>query len=237
MCRAAPRRRPPHAPTPAAPHALRSLPKSFRAKRPHGADFQSPRPRRKERDASPEKAADGADNERERERDDDDNKEEPAAEEKPADAPKEEAPAASGFSAAIPKVEAPAAAAPAADAQGEISNEEIADILNRREQARRAHDFMSADQLREQLRSRGISIDDRTKMWNAEDGRKGMIGASAPVTDGIQDDELNKLLDEREAARRQKDYSEADRVRCVAPSSPHRPCLKLLPRVRRSATS
>ena len=168
--------------------------------------------RRKDRAASPEKAAAGGDDDRERERDDDKKEDPPAAaEEKPA----EEKPAASGFSAAPPAAAEPAAAAPAADAQGVITNEEIADLLNRREQARRAHDFMTADQLREQLRSRGISIDDRTKMWNAEDGRKGMIGASAPVTDGIQDDELNKLLDEREAARRQKDYGEADRVRCA----------------------
>ena len=85
--------------------------------------------------------------------------------------------------------------------------------MDRREQARRAHDFMTADSLREQLRARGISIDDRTKMWNAEDGRKGMIGAAAPVTDGIAEAELNKLLEEREAARRVKDYGEADRVR------------------------
>ena len=45
-----------------------------------------------------------------------------------------------------------------------------------------------------------------------------MLGAAAPVTDGIPDDELNKLLAEREAARRQKDYNEADRV-CCAPVS------------------
>ena len=85
--------------------------------------------------------------------------------------------------------------------------------MERREQARRSHDFMTADSLREELRGRGISIDDRTKMWNAEDGRKGMIGAAAPVTDGIAEAELNKLLEEREAARRVKDYGEADRVR------------------------
>jgi hypothetical protein len=84
--------------------------------------------------------------------------------------------------------------------------------------------------LREQLRARGISIDDRTKMWNAEDGRKGMIGAAAPVTDGIADAELNKLLDEREAARRVKDYNEADRVRCALTAAPTRmaPCRALI---------
>ena len=129
----------------------------------------------------------------------------------------DEKPAADAAPTAESSAAPPAAAASAdtgdAAAQGQISNEEIADILDRREQARRAHDFMTADQLREELRGRGISIDDRTKMWNAEDGRKGMIGAAAPVTDGIQDDELNRLLEEREAARRQKDYSEADRVR------------------------
>ena len=85
---------------------------------------------------------------------------------------------------------------------------------------------MQADALREELRGRGVSIDDRTKMWNATDGRKGMIGAAAPVTEGISDDELNKLLDEREAARRVKDYNEADRVRCARRRSRRLPLVR-----------
>jgi cysteinyl-tRNA synthetase len=121
-------------------------------------------------------------------------------------------------------------------------------------QARRAHDFMTADQIREQLRGRGVSIDDRTKvrmgdhrdgiillgpcardgeghgggggggdghtsvcrgmqMWSCSDGRKGMIGASKPVTQGIEEGDLQRLLKEREEARRQKDFVTADRVR------------------------
>jgi len=73
--------------------------------------------------------------------------------------------------------------------------------------------------LREQLRSAGVNVDDRTKMWNADDGRKGMIGAAQPITGGggISDDELNRMLADREEARRVKDYGKADEVR--APQS------------------
>ena len=58
-------------------------------------------------------------------------------------------------------------------------------------------------------------------MWNADDGRKGMIGAAQPITGGggISDDELNRMLADREEARRVKDYGKADEVRVPQPQS------------------
>ena len=58
-------------------------------------------------------------------------------------------------------------------------------------------------------------------MWNADDGRKGMIGAAQPITGGggISDDELNRMLADREEARRVKDYGKADEVRAPQPQS------------------
>jgi cysteinyl-tRNA synthetase len=59
------------------------------------------------------------------------------------------------------------------DALGAISDEEIADILERRDEARTVKDFATADQLRETLRSRGVEVDDKTQSWTAVDGREG----------------------------------------------------------------
>ena len=54
------------------------------------------------------------------------------------------------------------------------------------------------------------------QMWSCSDGRKGMIGGKGQVTDGIDEDELRRMLKEREDARRQKDFATADRVRAVS---------------------
>jgi hypothetical protein len=68
--------------------------------------------------------------------------------------------------------------------------------------------------IREQLRKRGVTIDDRTKMWAAEDGRKGVIGSDAPMEGRAADDAtLQKMLTEREAARKARDYGASDRIR------------------------
>ena len=85
--------------------------------------------------------------------------------------------------------------------------------------------------LREQLRSAGVNVDDRTKMWNADDGRKGMIGAAQPITGGggISDDELNRMLADREEARRVKDYGKADEVRAPQSSETKPPSLGTIP--------
>jgi hypothetical protein len=68
--------------------------------------------------------------------------------------------------------------------------------------------------IREQLRERGVSIDDRTKMWAAEDGRKGIIGSDAPMECRPADDAtLQKMLAEREEARKARDYGASDQIR------------------------
>ena len=96
--------------------------------------------------------------------------------------------------------------------------------MAKRESARFARDFDSADKLREQLSKLGVTLDDQNKRWHAADGRSGPITAvniselhaqkaaksgAAPLSD----DEIDRLVREREQARFTSDYKTADRLR------------------------
>ena len=56
-----------------------------------------------------------------------------------------------------------------------LSAEEIAALVAQREQARRNRDYAAADALRTRLRTSGVDILDREKLWRAADGRTGAI--------------------------------------------------------------
>ena len=70
---------------------------------------------------------------------------------------------------------------PVGGAEEPMLSQEIAETLQRREQARIVHDFILSDRLRESLRTCGVVLNDRTGTWRASDGRTGTIGADAPV--------------------------------------------------------
>ena len=55
--------------------------------------------------------------------------------------------------------------------------EQVRALVSRREQARAARDFDSADKLREQLSRLGITLDDQSKVWKSADGRSGQISS------------------------------------------------------------
>ena len=59
------------------------------------------------------------------------------------------------------KVEEP----PPSKAQERLSDVDIANMLNTREEHRKVNQFMEADVIRERLRNAGVTCDDRTKMW------------------------------------------------------------------------
>ena len=63
-----------------------------------------------------------------------------------------------------------------AGALGLPSDGELSDLIDRREAARRARDYETSDRIREDLRARGVRLDDRTKSWEANDGRRGTFG-------------------------------------------------------------
>jgi cysteinyl-tRNA synthetase len=134
----------------------------------------------------------------------------------------------------------------ATQAMGEA---EIDARLQQREQARAQKDWATADQIREELRARGIELYDQTSMWKASDGRVGMLPAqpgrtgaglagmlapalAAPVmaaaglanpalslmaagggVSTLSDQAIFALIEEREQARKSKNWAVADKIR------------------------
>jgi len=116
-----------------------------------------------------------------------------------------------------------------------ITNEELADLLSKREAARMARDYALSDSIRAQLDTRGVQVTDARKgddapgTWTTLDGRKGVTtgpdyfvvppaaapeAAGPPAGDGsISNEELKNLLTQRAAARAAKDYASADSIR------------------------
>ena len=96
---------------------------------------------------------------------------------------------------------------------------EIEKILVEREQARARRDYKTADVLRDQLEKHGVYLDSKEKKWHSADGRSGAI-----IVSSLSDEEIGKILANRQAARLRHDYKAADRLRDQlneqAPASP-----------------
>ena len=139
-------------------------------------------------------------------------------------APPATAPPTSGATPPSPSVKrlANAPAPSGADVPG--SDEQLRFLVAKREQARAARDFESADKLREQLARLGVTLDDQNKTWRAADGRSGPITqvniselhaqkAAKSGAASLPDEEIDRLVKEREQARFTSDYKTADRLR------------------------
>merc|ERR1740121_1726754 len=89
---------------------------------------------------------------------------------------------------------------------------EVKTLVNAREQARAMKDFATSDQIRDQLKSMGVELNDREKMWRAQTGQVGVIlgyrGGSGP-----SDIEINALVQEREKAKTNRDFTMSDMIR------------------------
>lgn len=57
-----------------------------------------------------------------------------------------------------------------------LSDAEIAALVLKREDARKAKDFEAADVTRSQLREKGVELFDKDNYWRANDGRRGNLG-------------------------------------------------------------
>lgn len=94
----------------------------------------------------------------------------------------------------------------------------ITDLVDRRELARKGKDFSQADELRNQLKEKGVNVYDKEKVWLA-DGQMGLI----PRWDGDSDnlkaptrvplEGVVMLVKERENYRSQKDWAVSDKIR------------------------
>lgn len=94
-----------------------------------------------------------------------------------------------------------------------LSDGEIYDAIQQREDARSAKDWSMADQIRSNLRNQGVELSDKERTWRTSTGRSGSYtyGQSAAV--GLSDTDIRSMVAEREQARAGKDYALADELR------------------------
>lgn len=93
------------------------------------------------------------------------------------------------------------------------SEQEILRLVAQRDAARQARRFDEADEVREHLRSLGIELYDKDKEWRSKDGRRGSMFTAAPVECRLSDAEVQARVQDREDARKAKDWDLADKLR------------------------
>mmetsp|Transcript_115635 Transcript_115635/g.326908 ORF Transcript_115635/g.326908 Transcript_115635/m.326908 type:complete len:315 (-) Transcript_115635:133-1077(-) len=86
-------------------------------------------------------------------------------------------------------------------------------LVQAREQARCAKDFAQADVIREQLKSLGVEVWDKDKLW-----KQPSTGLAGPILGFFgdrqpSDVEINTLVVQREKARQSKDFTLSDTIR------------------------
>eukprot|EP00808_Paulinella_micropora_P026691 g5743.t1 len=102
--------------------------------------------------------------------------------------------------------------------------EEIKALVQAREDARKDKDYSKADEIRDKLKSLGVSLYDKEKVWKTANGEVGIIPAwdvehkkssEVPTAAGgaLNTKAINFLVQAREVARKQKDWGKADKIR------------------------
>ena len=93
-------------------------------------------------------------------------------------------------------------------------------VLAQRERARALKDWAAADKLRDSLKNRGVEIYDPQGIWKASDGRIGVIVGAARggalaggVALGLADAAIIAMIEQREMARKLKDWDVGDKIR------------------------
>lgn len=94
-----------------------------------------------------------------------------------------------------------------------IPESEILRLVALRESARQARRFSESDAIRDELRAMGIELYDKDKEWKAKDGRKGKLFTAGPTECVLSDMEIQDRINEREEARKNKDWGQADALR------------------------
>eukprot|EP00808_Paulinella_micropora_P023246 g8498.t1 len=112
----------------------------------------------------------------------------------------------------------PHAGQSAAQPGGKPSLEEIKALIQQREDARRDKRWQEADQLRDQLKDLGVQLHDKDKIWKTAEGHVGVIPAwsgdpSRNTKEGLTSSAIQVFAQAREAARKRKDWDQADQIR------------------------
>lgn len=96
-----------------------------------------------------------------------------------------------------------------ADTVSSLTPEAIVATLREREAARNAHRWAEADEMRQSLRSAGVEIDDKRRMWSCGDGKMGLIPGK------LSEEHVTHIVALREAARTKRDFTTADQLRTM----------------------
>lgn len=64
----------------------------------------------------------------------------------------------------------------------ELSDVEVHTLVMQREKARMGNDYDLSDMIRDELKSRGVTIEDKQKVWQCTDGRRGAVPSWAQIT-------------------------------------------------------
>ena len=70
-----------------------------------------------------------------------------------------------------------------------------------------SRDWAAADQMRETLRSQGVEVLDKERLWKTADGRIGLLGGQ------LAEPEIRMLVQMREQERQSRNFEAADRLR------------------------
>lgn len=98
-------------------------------------------------------------------------------------------------------------AAPGAQLTCSLGDAQIGEMVVERERARAAHDWAQADELRQRLRSQGIEILDKERLWKAPDGRFGVLPGK------MSEEGIGSLVQMREQERAARRFDVADKIR------------------------
>lgn len=89
---------------------------------------------------------------------------------------------------------------------------QIKALIQQREQARANKDFTRSDQIREELKTMGVEVFDKEKMWRSTSGASGVI-LGFHTRGGPTDLEITTLVVQREKVRQSADFGTSDMIR------------------------
>jgi hypothetical protein len=106
-----------------------------------------------------------------------------------------------------------------------LSDDKIHKLISERLQCKLNRDFARADEIKKELDTNDVSIDDSNKLWRSDGVRIYFAGGrnkkfeytyapdAGPSEADMTDEEVVKLLAERQDCRLNRDFEEADRIR------------------------
>mmetsp|Transcript_33997 Transcript_33997/g.97662 ORF Transcript_33997/g.97662 Transcript_33997/m.97662 type:complete len:434 (-) Transcript_33997:135-1436(-) len=96
---------------------------------------------------------------------------------------------------------------------GGASEADILSLVSQREAYRQRQQFADSDTIRQQLRDMGVELYDKDREWRCKDGRRGVLFTAGPVECPLSDAEIQARVQEREEARRAKEWERSNIVR------------------------